>query len=357
MPDEAKAKAAADAVRKGKDMKSIAPPMYRDATDVEQSGLPPELGAAVFEARKGTVLNPIKTPLGWHVIRVISVTPSRTQTLAEVQSNLRKELESDALHNEMESRISKVDESLGSGETLDQVAQEMNLAIRTVGPIDAQGNFQAGETQDALLTALAQNKDVLQSLFELMEGETGDLAELNDTTYAAFGLESVRPTRDRDFAEVKDEVEKKWLDEQRKTAMDALVDKLMTQFSKGEKDFADAAKESGAVLKTARDVSRESKIAGLNDPIAQTRLFDETDLDAVVKVPSQGSVILAKVIDARIPDVGAGKLDADEKTQLRNQMQQAVTSLYYADLRRRHEVEINNKHLEAIYGNDTDAQP
>lgn len=354
LQDEEKAKAASEAARKGKSLKGLSANTYREPVETEQAALTPELASAVFGAKKASVLNPIKTPLGWHVVRVISITPARTQSLAEVRDNLRKELESDALHSEMEDRIAKVDEILGSGETLEKAAEEMGLAIRTVGPIDAHGNFQQGETQDALLTALSSNKDLLSSIFELMEGETGDLAEVNEGLYAAFSLENVRPTRDREFTEVRDQIEKKWLDEQRANALNAAVESVMADLSAGKKDFATAAKESGAVLKTARDVSRQSKVAGLNDPVALTRLFDETDLSAVVKVPTEQGVILARVIDARIPDAGAGNMTKEAKDQLHTQTEQAITSLVLAQIRERNNVKINVKNLEKIYGAEAD---
>jgi hypothetical protein len=87
-------------------------------------------------------------------------------------------------------------------------------------------------------------------------------------------------------------------------------------------------------------------------------LFDETDLNAVVKVPTEGGVILAKVLDARIPEIGSGKLSPEDEKQVQTQMQQAVASLYYADLRTRHNVKIDTKHLETMYGTESqDAQP
>lgn len=356
LQDETAAKAASESARKGKALKSIDPKAYREPIDVDQAGLPAELGTAVFEAEKGTVLNPIKTPLGWHVVRVISSTPARTQTFAEVRADLRKELESDALHEEMESRISRIDEILGSGASLDEAAADLELAIRTVGPIDASGNFKEGETQDALLTALASNKDLLASLFELMEGETGDLAEIKEGLYAAFSLETVRPTQDRAFEDVKEELEKKYLTEERGKALNAAVDNAIAQIGKGEKTFEDAAKEVGAVVKTARDVSRSSKVAGLNDPIALTRLFDETDMNAVVRVPVEDGVILAKVLSARIPDAGKGKLSDEQREQLQSQMRQSVRTLYLEDIKDELGVKIYEDTMEKVYGAGADAQ-
>ncbi|MCB1537532.1 MAG: peptidyl-prolyl cis-trans isomerase [Alphaproteobacteria bacterium] len=356
LPDEAKAKAAVEAARKGKPLKSIDTAAYRPAMETDQGALPPELGAPVFAAKKGDVLNPVKSPLGWHVIKVLGITQPRGESFAEVQGTLRKELESDAVRSEMETRVSRADELLGSGESLDDVAKEMDLPVRTVGPINQKGTVSKSAASDPLLTALAGNRDVLAGLFELMEGETGDLSEVDDNTYAAFSLESVRPTRDRDFAEVRDEIAKKWLADQRTQALNAQVEKLAGAVSRGEIDFAQAAKQAGVVVKTARDVSRKSKVAGLNDPVALSRLFDETDFNAVVRVPTGGDVILAKVLSARIPEAGTGTLTQDEVKQLRTRMQQAVIGLFMADLRKRNGVNINEKNLERMYGADSTDQ-
>lgn len=359
--DESAAKTAVENLRKNKkaSLRKIAgKDAYRDPAEVEQTTLPGELASAVFTADKGALLNPIQTPLGWHVIRVIDVIPARIQPLAAVQADLRKELESDAVHAEMDSRVSKVDEALGQGDSIDQIAQALNLPIATLGPVDAQGTIDPAGKTDPVLSALAQNRDLLSSLFELMEGETSDLSEVNESTYAVFALQSVTPSRDRDLAEVRAQVEKKWLDDQRRHALDDAVARVMDDVTRQGKDFAQAAKDAGAVLKTARDVGRNSTVAGLNDPVALNRLFDETDLSAVVKVPTEKGVILAKVLDARIPDTNARTSSPKSADQWRTRMEQATASLFLSDLRRDGRVTINTELLEQTYGgHDADDRP
>ncbi|HEY8964282.1 MAG TPA: peptidyl-prolyl cis-trans isomerase, partial [Alphaproteobacteria bacterium] len=355
LADEAAAKTLAESVRAGQSLKTLGGTNYRPASDVTKDGLPSELAEPVFTAEKGTVLNPIKTPLGWHVIRVIDVKPARTQEYASVKADLRKELESDALHDEMEARITKVDEALSNGDAIEQIGESMALPIKTIGPIDAKGNYKADPNADPVLGKLAQNKDLLATLFELMEGETADLAEVSDGIYAIFALDTVTPTRDRDFAEVKSDVEKRWLSEQRQTALNSVVETLMTKLEKGEVDFATVAKEQNAVLKTARNVSRESKVAGLNDPVALNRLFDETDLDNVVRVNSEDGVILAKVLDARIPEAGRGNPTPEAEKQWRQQMQQSVMNLFFSDIRKAYHAKVNDELLQRMYGAEADA--
>jgi len=353
-PDEAAAKTAAELTRGGKSLKSVSGSNYRGSVDAGKDDLPAELSDPAFGAEKGTVLNPIQTPLGWHVIRVADIKPARTLDLNAVRANLRKELESDAMHEEMEARIRNVDEALSNGDTVEQIAQSMNASVKTIGPIDAKGNFAASGNADPVINTLAQNKDLLSTLFDLMEGETAPLAQVSDDVYAIFALDRVVPSREREFSEVRDDVEKRWLAEQRQAALNSAIEKILTRLEKNETTFKAIADEQGATLKTARNVSRESKVAGLNDPVALNRLFDETDLDNVVRVKTEDGILLAKVLDARIPEAGRGNPTSEAEKQWRMQMSQAVLNLFFDDLQKYYRTKINEDLLQKTYGGDAE---
>ena len=50
------------------------------------------LNTEIFDAEEGEIVGPVKTPLGWYVFELINVKPARTQTLEEVQGQLRTQL-------------------------------------------------------------------------------------------------------------------------------------------------------------------------------------------------------------------------------------------------------------------------
>lgn len=53
---------------------------------------PPEFGGSVFKAKSGTLLKPIKTSLGWYVVRVQKVTPEKQPNFKELEPQLQQAL-------------------------------------------------------------------------------------------------------------------------------------------------------------------------------------------------------------------------------------------------------------------------
>ncbi len=61
-------------------------------TEIVRGGNPPALAAAVYVARPGRLGGPVKTPLGYFVFRVESVTPRSVRPLAQVAGAIRQQL-------------------------------------------------------------------------------------------------------------------------------------------------------------------------------------------------------------------------------------------------------------------------
>jgi foldase protein PrsA len=57
-----------------------------------QGTLPRKLDDAVFSARKGALVGPVKTSFGYYVFSVTRVTPARQQTLAESRDTIEQTL-------------------------------------------------------------------------------------------------------------------------------------------------------------------------------------------------------------------------------------------------------------------------
>ncbi len=98
---EAGAKSAKKEVESGKSFASVAGRVSIDPTSKANGGLLKEvvkgeeekaLDEAIFTAAKNVLGGPVKTPFGYYVYEVVSVTPGTQQTLAQVQSTIKQQL-------------------------------------------------------------------------------------------------------------------------------------------------------------------------------------------------------------------------------------------------------------------------
>lgn len=99
--DKAKAEAAKSALQAGQSWKSVAKRYSTDAATKDKGGaLPnvtkgpqdPALDKAVFAAKRGTLVGPIKTQLGYYVFQVQRILPPKQQTLKEATPTIRQVL-------------------------------------------------------------------------------------------------------------------------------------------------------------------------------------------------------------------------------------------------------------------------
>jgi foldase protein PrsA len=100
---EAAAKSAKKEVESGKSFASVAKAKSTDPTSKANGGLLPEvvkgeeekaLDTAIFSTAANVLSGPVKTPFGYYVFEVKSVTPGSQQALSKVKSSIKSQLTS-----------------------------------------------------------------------------------------------------------------------------------------------------------------------------------------------------------------------------------------------------------------------
>src|SRR5207253_7992033 len=89
-PSEDKAKEVEAAVAAGKDWKELATSLGQDPETVDlgllsRQEIPHELGDVAFELPLNQPSEPVKTPMGWHVLRVTKIEPAATQSFEQAK--------------------------------------------------------------------------------------------------------------------------------------------------------------------------------------------------------------------------------------------------------------------------------
>jgi foldase protein PrsA len=98
---EAQAKAAKKEIESGKSFASVAKRVSIDPTSKANGGLlseivkgqeEPTLDAAIFGAKANALSGPVKTPFGYYVLQVKSITPGSQQSLSQASASIKSQL-------------------------------------------------------------------------------------------------------------------------------------------------------------------------------------------------------------------------------------------------------------------------
>ena len=210
--DEAKIREAARLLAEGRDFVTVASEVAEmeaaavDLGTVTIEGLLPDLAEAVFAIDEGAVTEPIKSPLGWHIMKATSVDVGIVQTLDDVREEVReivgRERAIDALYD-----ISiKFEDEIGGGATLEEAGNTVGFSAKVIQNVDRQGNAQSG----AKAAGLPELASLLPLAFTAERGIESDLTEVGDRGFFMLRVDNVVAPALRPLDTVRAEVVDVW---------------------------------------------------------------------------------------------------------------------------------------------------
>ena len=350
-PDEATIKRAADQVAAGQSFSQVAAAMSSDKVERSELGplakgdLPEALDSVAFALQQGAVSTPVQTPFGWHLLRTEQITPEQVQPFTEVADELRRELSLERATNQLPDISTRLDDELAAGTPLDEAARKQGFEPLRLEHFDRTGHTPAHER----LVADRLTTDILTRIFAASAGETSLLEQTADGHYFVFRVDGVEPARERQLAEVRDQVEQAWRASEQKDRAKARAEELRPSATSptAVRELPAANSDVRLVDVTPLLRSDDGAAQGLS-PAAVGAVFatpaGEVAKD-VVEVPD-GSAILAveEVIPAAIDD----QMLKTTRDDLTNSMRGELLGAYESALRQRYEVSVNQTTLTQL---------
>jgi peptidyl-prolyl cis-trans isomerase D len=148
LPDEAAARAFAAKVAAGTSFAAAAAQAGFGAGDIgvgnqtrEQFARlsSPAVAAAAFAAAQGGTTPPVRSPLGWHVVRVDAINTIAARPLAAVRADLERQLAQQKSAEALNNLVAKVEDAVGEGSSFDEVARANGLTIQDSPPVTGAG--------------------------------------------------------------------------------------------------------------------------------------------------------------------------------------------------------------------------
>lgn len=347
---EEKARAAAERLSTGAAFEDVAEEAVAagaEMTDIGQVTRGELFPAVVEEAAFGLegpgTTDPVKSPLGWHILRVEEVLPGSTKPLDEVAPQIRQEIALELAVEDLYELGNQVQDALAAGSSLEEAAESLNLPLLQIEAVSRQGLAPDGSRVSGI-----PEGGFLNEAFFLSEGDESLLEETPDGGYYVLRVDEVMPPAVPPLEEIRDEVAMAWRGEKLAELAEQAARGVASDIEGGA-TFETVAAETGLEHRTSSPFTRDTNRPGDWLPIGLVGpLFSATPEEVVVQRGGEGFYI-ARVTEVRDADPSSAREAVDEiRAQLQDAIRADLETQYIQALQNRHGVEVRQEALRRL---------
>jgi len=348
-PSEDKVKEAAAALAAGKDWKEVATQIAGQDPETIELGLmkreelPQALADIAFELPLDKPSEPVKTPLGWHILRVVKIEPAVTQTFEQAKPKLEAQLSHDEAVDRIYKVANRVDDALAGGMTLADAAAKFELKKTEIAAADVGGHDPEGKAVALPLSA----SEVLKLVFATNEGQTSRVTESSDGAIFMVQVNKVTPPTVKPLAEVKEQAVKTWQDNKRREKVAKTAEELAAAV-KPDARLAAVAAEKGLKVTTSPPLPRRPTGDDKTSPALVAKLFAAKLGEVVTATDAAGSYV-AQLDEVKTAETLSQSDMADLSRNLDQGMRNDLTSEFTQALRARFPVDIRREEVDRLF--------
>ena len=327
LPSEAAAKSLAGKIASGTAITAAATASGTEATTLSAqakasyAGLSSDaVSTAAFDAAEGAVIGPLKSGLGWHVVRVDKIVRASGKTLADVRPELVTELTKSKTDGLIADFVTKIEDAIDNGSTFDDVVKAENLAGVVTPGLSANGTAPT----DTAFKLPVEFAPILRDAFQAELDDDASVISLPPgKSYVLYDLERITPATPQPLAMVRTAMLQSFVAERANRAARATATTIAAKLNKGI-SVATAMAQSGVALPVPRPLGAQrlelSQAKGPIPPALQS-LFSMNRGQARIIQTSDGLGWYVVVLQAII----RGDINASPELALQTQQQMART--------------------------------
>ena len=201
-----------------------------------------KVAGAAFTAAAGTIVGPIQSDLGWHVVRIDAVRGEAGRSLAQARDEIVAKLSGDKRKEALLNLVAKVEEAIEDGASIADTAKANGLTLIETPLITGAGVDRANPA----FRFPAAQAPALKSGFELTSEDDPVVETLpNDAGYLLVGVGRIVSAAPAPLAQIRDRVAADWVAKQASDRARAVAAQIAAKVARGT-PLADAAKAGGA---------------------------------------------------------------------------------------------------------------
>lgn len=211
----------------------------------ERSGLQASLSNSSLAERlfgqtaaPGSIFGPFESGRFFTVARLETITPGATEPFEAVRDEIVEVLSREQAIGLYYDSISRLDNLIGTGASLEEIGLEMGTPVLSFAPVDRSAATQAGRQ----LSVLQQDPEIMQRAFELTAGSKTSRFGQDENAYILRVDEVIEPFTP-DLEDIREDLRAGLEMQRRSTALSDAAEAIKKEVESGETSFADAAAE------------------------------------------------------------------------------------------------------------------
>jgi peptidyl-prolyl cis-trans isomerase D len=202
------------------------------------------VAGAAFSAAKGAIVGPLRSDLGWHVIRIDDLRAASGRTLAQAHDEIAALLATNKRKETLTLLVTKVEDQIDGGASFAETANASKLAVSTTPAISAAGTSRS----EAAYRFPADLQPALKAGFEMGVDDDPEVVTLaNDGGYALVDVDNVVEAAPAPLAQIRDRVREDWINRKASDRAKAAATQISTKVARGA-ELSKAVAEAGVNL-------------------------------------------------------------------------------------------------------------
>ncbi|MCR9213627.1 MAG: SurA N-terminal domain-containing protein [Proteobacteria bacterium] len=297
---------------------------------MSEQDLLPELQGPVYNLLQDGVSKPVKTVLGWHLVKVTEIQPETSKTLDEVKDQLTQDIRLREAYDVMFRQATKIEDEFAGGATVADAGKAVGIPVVTVDAVDSQGNDASGQP----ITSLPADPAFLADAFTRPSDSDAELRETQSGAYFAIAIDGITEAAVRPLADVREQATTDWQTNWRQEEARKQADALLLKTTEGE-SLEKIAESTGSTIQTSPAVQRTGSPGDLS-PELRDGLFGLQKGAFGVGPNAAGNGFVLYTIADIIPAETSADPEAAEQmsAQLANGIRASILSQYESYLQK-----------------------
>ena len=291
--DQSKADEAYEALTNGADFYEVAADFAGQSKEdtelgsVFENDLVFEIAEDTFALEKGGFTKPIAVSDVFQIIKVVDITEPSKVDYSVASEQIKKELVSEKLYDAVYDVLSKMEDQIGAGKTLEEIAGIFNTKLQNVEGLADDGSVLVVPEN---LAQIVKSSDFIDAAFSYAKGETSQTIE-TDEGLLVMRIDDIAESHQKSLEEVTPQIKTLWADSERTAIVQEMVNDIVHDLEEGD-DFTKTAQRFGLHVYKSQPITRNETFADLGYQDVRELFAQELNTPYQTNVKGQYVVVI-----------------------------------------------------------------